>query len=85
MSLERGPSAALACVNLRPEKKLQERTKGSLRKGSFFIGGISRVSKISKFFRISRQWSHSPLFSRVWGFSKISRISKFRQPQAVTL
>ena len=42
-----------------------------------FAGGISRISEISKFSRISRNWSDSPLFSRVWGFSKISRISEF--------
>ena len=28
---------------------------------------------ISKFSRISRKWSESPLFSRVWGFSKIGK------------
>ena len=36
-----------------------------------------RISKISRFSRVSRQWSASPLFSRVWRFSTISRISKF--------
>ena len=42
-----------------------------------FTGGISRISKICKFCRISRNRSDSPLFSTVWGFSKISRISRF--------
>ena len=31
-----------------------------------FTGGISRISKVSEFSRISRKWSDSPLFSRVW-------------------
>ena len=34
-------------------------------------GGISRISKISKFYRISRKWSDSLLLSTVWGFSRI--------------
>ena len=42
-----------------------------------FTGGISRISKVSRFSRISKKWSDSPLFSTVWGFSKIIRISKF--------
>ena len=42
-------------------------------KRGLFTGGISRISK---FARISREWSDSPLFSTVWAFSKISRISK---------
>ena len=37
-----------------------------------FIGGISRISKISIFSRISRKWSDSPFFSTVWRFSTIS-------------
>ena len=37
-------------------------------------GDFSRISKISRF---SRKWLDSPLFSTLWGFSKISRISKF--------
>ena len=42
-----------------------------------FTGRISNISNISKCPRISRRWSDSPLFSRVWGFSRNSRISKF--------
>ena len=42
-----------------------------------FAGGISRISKISRFSGFSRKWSDSPLFSTVWVFSRISRISKF--------
>ena len=42
-----------------------------------FTGGISRISKMSRFSRISRKWLDSPLFSTVWGFSNFSRISKF--------
>ena len=44
--------------------------KGSLRKGSFHSGGISRISEFS---RISKIWSDSPFFSTVWRFSRISR------------
>ena len=50
--------------------------KRSLRKRGPFTGGISRISKISKFSGISRKWWDSPLFSTVWGFSRISRISR---------
>ena len=39
-----------------------------------FTGGTFRISKFS---RISRKWSASPLFSTVWRFSKISRTSRF--------
>ena len=50
---------------------------GTGKRGHFerglFTGG---TSKISKFSRVSRKWSDSPLFSTVWRFSKISRISK---------
>ena len=42
-----------------------------------FTGGSSGISKVSRFSRISRKWSDSPLLSTVWGFSKNSRISKF--------
>ena len=49
--------------------------KGSLRKGSFHWG-ISRISKISKFSRNSRQWSDSPLFSTLLNFSRISKFSR---------
>ena len=55
----------LSMPDLNPAR---DQKKGSLRKG---------ISKISRFSRISRKWSDSPLFSTVWGFSKISRISKF--------
>ena len=41
-----------------------DRKKGLLQKGSFHI---SRISRISKFCRISRKWLDSPLFSTVWG------------------
>ena len=37
--------------------------------GVLFTGGLSRISKIPKFSRISREWSDSPLFSRVWSLS----------------
>ena len=37
------------------------------------IGGISRISKIAKFSRVSRGWSDSPLVSTVWRFSRISK------------
>ena len=50
--------------------------KGHYERG-LFTGGISRISKFSKFSRISGKWSDSPFFSTVWGFSKICRISQF--------
>ena len=34
-----------------------------------YTAGISRSSKISRFSRIMRKWSDSPLFSTLWGFS----------------
>ena len=52
----------------------RDRTKGSLRKGSF-TGGISSVSLNS--LRICRRWSDSPCFSTLWGFSRISKFSNF--------
>ena len=63
----RGPSANYL--------EVRERKKGSYARG-LFAGGISRISKISKFSRISGKWSDPPLFSRVWEFSKFSRISR---------
>ena len=42
-------------------------------KMGLFTGGISRISKISGFSRISRKRPDSPLFSTVWEFSRISR------------
>ena len=50
---------------------IRKQKKGSLRKG-LFTGGISRISRVSKFSRISRKWSDFPLFSTVWGFFRIS-------------
>ena len=47
--------------------------KGHYERG-LFTGGISRISKIS---RISREWSDSPFFSRVWRLSRISKFSIF--------
>ena len=51
--------------------------RGHYERGGSFTGGFSRITKTSKFSRISRRWSDSPLFSTVWRFSKTSRISKF--------
>ena len=54
---------------------------GTGKRGHFerglFTGGISRISKISRFSRIPRKGLDSPLFSTVWRFSRNSRISKF--------
>ena len=47
--------------------------KGVITKKGLFTGGISRISKTSKFSRISRKWSTSPLLATVSGFSTISR------------
>ena len=54
-----------ATDSLQPDPPLRHYERG------LFTGGISRISSISK------EWSDSPLFSAVWGFSTISRISKF--------
>ena len=48
----------------------RDRKKRGHYERGFFTGGISRIAKFS---RISRKWSDSPLASRVWGFSIISR------------
>ena len=57
-----------------PSAKYTE--KGVSMKGVFFTEGISRISRFS---RISREdLSDSALFSTVWGFSKIARISKIQ-------
>ena len=52
------------------------RSFGTAKRGhyerSLFTGEISRISKIFKnfkFSRISRKWSKSPFFSRIWKFS----------------
>ena len=45
---------------------------GHYEKG-FFTG---RISSISKFSRISRRWSDSPLLSTVWGLSRVSKFSR---------
>ena len=63
-----------------PEISVVKRENRGRKRGHYerglFTGGISRISKISGFSRISRKWSESPLFSTVWGFSRISRISR---------
>ena len=46
--------------------------RGQYERG-LFTGGISGISKFSRF---SRKWSDSPLFSTVWGFSRISKFSR---------
>ena len=48
--------------------------KGGHYEKGLFTAGISRISRFS---RISRKWSESPLFYRVWGLSRISRIPTF--------
>ena len=53
--------------------EVRDRKKGHYERG-LFTGGISRISKVSKF---SRKWSASPLFSRVRRFSEISGVSTF--------
>ena len=58
-----------------PPANLGTRKRGHYERG-LFTGGISRSSKISRFSRISRKWSDSPLFSTVWEFSRNSGISK---------
>ena len=60
--------------NCNDRTKLGTRKRGHYESG-LFTGGISRISTISRFSGISRKWLDSPLFSRVWGFSKISRVS----------
>ena len=50
--------------------------KGSYYERGPFVGGISRISKISEFSRLSRKWSDSPFFSTVWWFSRISKFSR---------
>ena len=56
--------------------------KGGHCERGLFTGGISRISKIS---RISRKWSDSSLFSRVWGFCKISRISNLNSLESLEI
>ena len=51
--------------------------KGVITEGVFSLEESLESLKSLKFSRISRKRSDSPLFSRVWGFSTISRISKF--------
>ena len=50
--------------------------RGHIKRG-LFTGGISRISRMSKFSGISRKLSDSPFFCPDWGLSRISRISKF--------
>ena len=51
-----------------------DQKRGHYKRG-LFTAGISRISKFSRIFRV---WSDSPLFSTVWGLSRISlEVSKF--------
>ena len=50
--------------------------KGVITKGVFSQEESLESLKFSKFSRISRKWSDSPLFSSVWGLSRISRFSR---------
>ena len=67
---------SLPCLDLRTED-------GSLRKGSFHWR-ICRVfrSNISKFSGIFQQRSDSPLFSTIWGISRISKFSRISRQEA---
>ena len=47
----------------------------SLQKG-LFTGGISRISKICKFSRISRKWSDSPLFSTLESLNSLESLER---------
>ena len=51
--------------------------KGVITKGVFSLEKPLESLKTLEFSRVSRKWPESPLFSTVWGFSNISRISKF--------
>ena len=55
----------------------RDRKKGVITKGVFSPEESLESLKSRPFSRISGKWPDSPLFSTVWGFSKISRISKF--------
>ena len=56
------------------EESLESPEKGVITKGVF---SMEESLESLNFSRISRKWSDSPLFSTLWGFSRISRISKF--------
>ena len=63
-------------ANMQERPEIGTGKRGHYERG-LFTGGISRISGISKFSReISTKWSHSSLFSRVWGFSGISKFSR---------
>ena len=82
-AVERPPQRTVPCQKFYRKREKISTTKNSLGAGKgghyergLFTGGISRISnRISKILEIL--WSDSPLFSRVWGFSRMSRISKF--------
>ena len=59
------------CFNWSAENR--DRKRGHYCQGVFLLEEPLESLQSS---RISRKWSDSPLFSTVWGFSKISRISK---------
>ena len=65
--------------HLIPEKQIlsglaREREKGHYKRG-LFTGVTCRISEIARISEISRRRSDSPLFSALWGLSRISRIS----------
>ena len=66
----------LAKIDEKWRFKLSGPEKGVITKGVFSLEEFSRVSKISKFSRISRKWSDYPFFSTVWEFSRISTFSR---------